>query len=233
MSVPSPNRLLAGLAKADFALLQPHLKPFELKQEAILLKSGDAVDKVYFPHSEIISLVIELSEGLAIEAAMIGRDSMLGATSAMDGQVSLNTAIVQLGGTCETLEVSRFRKAAKHSLPLRTALLRHEQVLFAQAQQSAACNAAHHVEARLCRWLLRARDLSGSDTLALTQEFLAEMLGVRRTSVSPVAAALQQAGFIRYARGHIEIIDVAGLQKASCECYGTVKAHYDRLLIQP
>jgi CRP-like cAMP-binding protein len=230
VSASSPNRLLASLAEADLALLMPHLKPLVLKQEAILLRAGDPVEQVYFPHSGIISLVVELSDGMAIEAAMIGRDSMLGATSAMDGQVSLNTAIIQLPGTCETLEVTRFREAAAQSLPLRTILLRHEQVLFAQAQQSAACNASHHVDARLSRWLLRARDLSGSDTMALTQEFLAEMLGVQRSSVSPVAGALQQAGLIRYTRGHIEILDVAGLQNASCECYGTVKAHYDRLL---
>jgi CRP-like cAMP-binding protein len=230
VSSSSPNRLLASLAVADFALLQPHLKPLELRHAAILLKAGQAVEQVYFPHSGIISLVVELSEGMAIEAAMIGRDSMLGATSAMDGQVSLNTAIIQLPGTCETLDVTRFREAAEHSLPLRTVLLRHEQVLFAQAQQSAACNASHHVEARMCRWLLRARDLSGSDTMGLTQEFLAEVLGVQRGSVSPVAGALQRAGLIRYSRGHIEITDVAGLWKATCECYGAVKAHYDRLL---
>jgi CRP-like cAMP-binding protein len=113
---------------------------------------------------------------------------------------------------------------------LRTTLLRHEQVLFAQAQQSAACNAGHHVEARLSRWLLRARDLSGAETMDFTHEFLAEMLGVQRSSVSPVAIALQRAGLIRYSRGRIEILDVEGLRAMSCECYSTVKAHYDRLL---
>jgi CRP-like cAMP-binding protein len=173
---------------------------------------------------------VELSGGQAIEAAMIGRDSMLGATSALDGQVSLIKAIIQLPGHGETLEVPRFREVADRSPVLRTTLLRHEQVLFAQAQQSAACNASHTVEARLARWLLRSRDLSGSDTLGLTQEFLADMLGVQRSSVSPVAHSLQQAGLIRYSRGRIEIINLAGLRNASCECYGTVKAHYDRLL---
>jgi CRP-like cAMP-binding protein len=135
-----------------------------------------------------------------------------------------------LSGTGETLEVAKFREVAEQSLPLRTVLLHHEQVLFAQAQQTAACNVAHTVESRLARWLLRARDLSGSDKLELTQEFLAQMLGVRRSSVSPVANELQRTGLIRYRRGHIEILDLEGLQSASCECYGTVKAHYDRLL---
>jgi CRP-like cAMP-binding protein len=229
-SVNSPNSLLASLVPADFELLRPYLKPTELKNETVLYRAGDPVDRVYFPHSGIISLVVELSGGQAIEAAMIGRDSMLGATSAMDGQVSLNKAIVQLPGTGETLDVSHFRDVAEQSPALRTTLLRHEQVMFAQAQQSAACNASHTVDARLARWLLRSRDLSGSDTLALTQEFLADMLGVRRSSVSPVAVTLQRAGLIRYSRGHIAILDLEGLRKASCECYATVKAHYDRLL---
>jgi CRP-like cAMP-binding protein len=174
--------------------------------------------------------VVELAGGEAIEAAMIGRDSMLGATSALDGAVSLNKAIIQLAGSAQTLDVVKFREVAEQSLPLRTVLLHHEQVLFAQAQQSAACNASHHVEARLSRWLLRARDLSGSDSLELTQEFLGEMLGVRRSSVSPIANDLQRTGLIRYNRGHIQIVDLKGLQSLSCECYGTVKAHYDRLL---
>jgi CRP-like cAMP-binding protein len=197
---------------------------------AVLFETGDKIDHVYFPHSGIISLVVELAGIGAIEAAMIGRDSMLGATSALDGQVSLNKAIVQLGGYGEALSVVPFRKVAERSASLRTTLLRHEQVLFAQAQQSAACNAAHHVEARLSRWLLRARDLSGADTMDFTHEFLAEMLGVQRSSVSPVAIALQRAGLIHYSRGRIEIIDIEGLRAMSCECYDTVKAHYDRLL---
>jgi CRP-like cAMP-binding protein len=226
----SPNRLLASLLPADFELLRPHLKATELKQEAVLFEAGDKIDRVYFPHSGIISLVVELAGGEAIEAAMIGRDSMLGATSALDGAVSLNKAIIQLAGSAQTLDVVKFREVAEQSLPLRTVLLHHEQVLFAQAQQTAACNVAHTVESRLARWLLRARDLSGSDKLELTQEFLAQMLGVRRSSVSPVANELQRTGLIRYRRGHIEILDLEGLQSASCECYGTVKAHYDRLL---
>jgi CRP-like cAMP-binding protein len=135
-----------------------------------------------------------------------------------------------LPGSGEALDVAHFREVAEQSPSLRTIPLRHEQVLFAQAQQSAACNASHTVEGRSARWLLRARDLSGSDTLLLTQEFLGQMLGVRRTGVSPVANELQRTGIIRYNRGRIEIIDLKGLQSASCECYGTVKAHYDRLL---
>jgi CRP-like cAMP-binding protein len=232
-SLRSPNGLLSSLLPADFELLRPHLRPVELVHEAVLFEAGDTIDRVYLPHSGIISLVVALAGGEAIEAAMIGRDSMLGGSSALDGMISLNKAIVQLPGTGVTLDVARFREMADKSTDFRTILIRHEQVLFAQAQQSAACNASHTVEARLSRWLLRARDLSGSGTLLLTQEFLAQMLGVQRSSVSPVAHTLQQAGLIRYSRGRIKIINLEGLEDASCECYGTVKAHYDRLLNDP
>jgi CRP-like cAMP-binding protein len=226
----SPNRLLASLRPADFEALRQHLKSVELVHETVLFEAGDKIDQVYFPHSGIISLVVALAGGQTVEAAMIGRDSMLGGSSALDGQVSLNKAIVQLPGAGVTLDVPHFRQLAEKSPDFRTVLIRHEQVLFVQAQQSAACNASHTLEARLSRWLLRSRDLSGSDTLALTQEFLAQMLGVQRSSVSIVANTLQQAGLITYSRGRIEITNLQGLQDASCECYGTVKAHYDRLL---
>jgi CRP-like cAMP-binding protein len=226
----SPNRLLASLDRADFELLRPQLKPVELVHEAVLFETGNPIDRVYFPYSGIISLVIDLAGGEMIEAAMVGRDSMLGGSSALDGLISLNKAIVQLGGTGATLDVARFREVADNSPNFRTTLIRHEQVLFAQAQQSAACNATHTLEARLSRWLLRSRDLSGSDTLGLTQEFLGQMLGVQRSSVSLVAHTLQEAGLIRYSRGRIDILNLGGLRESSCECYGTVKAHYDRLL---
>jgi CRP-like cAMP-binding protein len=144
--------------------------------------------------------------------------------------VALNTGIVQVAGEGSILDVETLRSLAERSAEFRTALMRHEQTLLAQAQQSAACNASHTIEARLSRWLLWTRDLSGSDALGLTQEFLAQMLGVRRTSVSLVANTLQNAGLIRYRRGRIEITDLDGLRAASCECYGRVKLHYDRLL---
>jgi CRP-like cAMP-binding protein len=154
----------------------------------------------------------------------------LNAAPALDGKVSLNKGIVQMAGSAGTIEVSRLRQLANEFEPFRSLLIRHEQVLFAQSQQSAACNASHTVEARMCRWLLHMRDFAGSDDLMLTQEFLAQMLGVRRPSVSIVASPLQKAGLIKYSRGRIRVLDVKGLKKEACECYGTVKAHYDRLL---
>jgi CRP-like cAMP-binding protein len=225
-----PNRLLASLPPQDFELLRPHLKPFDLVHEDVLFDAGDTLDWVYFPHAGVISLVVDLADGQRIEAAMVGRDSVVGASAALDGRVALNTGIVQVAGTASILEVATLQDAAQRSPDFRTTLIRHEQILLAQAQQSAACNVSHSIEARLSRWLLWTRELSGSDTLGLTQEFLAQMLGVRRTSVSLVANTLQSAGLIRYRRGRIEITDLEGLRAASCECYDRVKMHYSRLL---
>ena len=165
-----------------------------------------------------------------IETAMIGHDGAFNGAAALDGKVSLNKGIVQLAGSAGIIEVNRLRRLANEFEPFRALLIRHEQVLFAQSQQSAACNASHSVEARMCRWLLFMRDLAGNDDLMLTQEFLAQMLGVRRPSVSIVANTLQKAGLIKYSRGRMQLLNIKGLQKGACECYSTVKAHYQRLL---
>jgi CRP-like cAMP-binding protein len=226
----SPNNLLASLSPKDFELLRPHLRQEELIHEVVLARAGETLDRVYFPHSGIISLVLSLAGGEKIEVAMIGRDSIFGASAALNGQAALNDAIVQLPGEASTLDVAHLRAAAQQSVSFRTALIRHAEFVFVQAQQSAACNASHTLEARLARWLLRARDLSGSDTLLLKQEFLGQMLGVQRTSVSLVANALNAAGLIDYRRGRIEITNLDGLRDCSCECYTMVKTQYDRLL---
>jgi CRP-like cAMP-binding protein len=225
----SPNEFLASLSSVDFEFVRPHLHTVKLVHETVLVATGAMLSHVYFPHSGIISLVVRLAEGQTIEAAMIGRDSLFGGSAALDGTIAMNDAIVQLPGTASVLDIAALRRAAEHSVAFRTTLIRHEQALLAQAQQSAACNAAHTVEARLSRWLLRARDLSGGDTLRLTQDFLAQMLGVQRTSVTIVANTLQQAGLISYRRGNIQITDLDGLVGSACECYGTIKSHYDKL----
>ncbi len=226
----SPNRLLASLPADTFAAISPHLKIVELKFGDVVAKPGSAIRQVYFPYSGAISLVVELNVGTMIETAMVGRDGVLNAAPALDGKVSLNKGIVQVAGSAGTIEVNRLRRLANELEPLRSILIRHEQVLFAQSQQSAACNASHSVEARMCRWLLYMRDLAGSDDLMLTQEFLAQMLGVRRPSVSLVANTLQKKGLIKYSRGRMQLLGLKGLQKSACECYRTVKAHYQRML---
>ena len=226
----SPNRLLASLPQNIFAAMEPHLKPLTLAFGDVVAETDQPIRKVYFPFSGVISLVVDMQEGDMIETAMVGRDGVANGTSALDGKVSLHKGIVQVAGEAATISPDALRTLAREFEPLHAILIRHEQVLLAQAQQSAGCNASHSVEARMCRWLLRIRDLTGSDDLKLTQEFLAQMLGVRRSSVSLVAGTLQSAGFIRYKRGNIRLLDVEQLQEGACECYETVKGHYERLL---
>ena len=226
----SPNRLLASASDEVFAALAAPFEDVELKHGAVIAETGGLVKNVYFPHSGIISLVVELSVGDMIETAMVGNDGVVNAASALDGKVSLNKAIVQLAGVASAIGADALAAVADKFAAFRALLIRHEQVLFAQSQQSGACNASHLVEARLCRWLLRSRDLAGTDDLLITQEFLAQMLGVRRSSLSIVAGTLQKAGLIRYKRGHVHLADIDGLKAASCECYETVRSHYARLL---
>jgi CRP-like cAMP-binding protein len=226
----SPNRILASVSDDVFAALSRHMGIVEFKHGTVLAENGEQIKGVYFPHSGIISIVVELSGGEMVEATMIGREGVVNAASALGGRVSINKAIVQGPSAGSFVPAERFAKVAEESRELRAMLVRHDQALLAQSQQSAACNASHLVEARLCRWLLRMRDLAGSDDLLVTQEFLAQMLGVRRTSLSVVANTLQKAGFIRYRRGNIRILDSDGLKEAACECYEAVKGHYDRLL---
>ena len=225
----SPNRLLASLPPDAFSAISPYVKIVELKFGDVVAEAGSAVRQVYFPYSGVISLVVELDVGMMIETAMVGRDGALNAASALDGKVSPNKGIVQMAGSAGTIQVDRLRRLANVFEPFRSLLIRHEQVLFVQSQQSAACNASHKVEARMCRWLLHMRDLADSDDLVLTQQFLAQMLGVTRPSVSVAASPLQKAGLIKYSRGRIRVLDVKGLKKRACECYDTVKGHSERL----
>jgi CRP-like cAMP-binding protein len=224
------NFLLASLPEHDLDGLRPHLRPVELPQGLVLFEVGDTIAQVHFPHNGVVSLVVPLESGDTIESAMIGRESLVGASAGLNGQTSVYKAIVQIAGVGSVVEMDRFRDMAEASAGFRTTLFKHEQLILVQAQQSAACNATHTVEARLARWLLRCRDLQGSDDLQLTQEFISQMMGVRRTSVSVVANTFQQAGFLRYSRGHIRILNVEGLRESACECYQTVKSHADRLL---
>jgi CRP-like cAMP-binding protein len=227
------NCLLQALPEAEFEVLRPHISVVELVRETVLAEAGAPLTYIYLPHSGVISLMVSLSEGQTVDVAMVGRDSVVGALAALDGGISLTDAVVRLPGTASIVGVADFRAVADRSAAFRTLLARHEQALIAQAQQSAACNASHSVEARVARWLLRARDLWDSETLPLTQEFLAQMIGVQRNAVSIVAHELQRAGIIRYSRGKIEITNVEGLRETSCECYHAVKAQHDRLLRAP
>jgi CRP-like cAMP-binding protein len=224
------NHLLELLQSSDAKLLAPHLKSAKFEQHEILFEAERQIRHVYFPTTAVVSLVVALSTGEMVEAAMIGNDGVVGAAAALDGKISLSRGIIQLGGEIIVCDTDALNSAALQSPKLLAMLVRHEQTVYAQAQQSAACFATHQVEARLCRWLLRARDLSGSDYLPFTQEYLGEMLGVRRTSVTAVAHTLQEAGLIKYSRGKIQITDGEGLQETACECYSSVKTLYEKLI---
>jgi CRP-like cAMP-binding protein len=210
-------------------LLTPHLKPVEFEQGTILHEQGDVIDEVYFPNDGIISLVAVMQQGNAIELATIGFEGAVGALAGLGPRRSHTRAIVQVPGNGQRISAARFRKATEESEAVRNIVVRYGEMLLIQVQQTAACNALHAVEARLSRWLLQARDRLQSDTIQLTHEFLSQMLGVRRTTVSVVANSLQQAGLIRYHRGHIEIVDRAGLEARACECYETIRKQIEQV----
>ena len=218
------------MSASDFELIRPHLRTADLAQDMALVEVDETLKRAYLPHKGVISLVVKLARGEHVQIAMVGRDSIFGALSALGDAVALNSALVLVPGVASTIELDQLRLAADRSATLRALLARHGLAIYAQIQQTAGCNASHTVESRLARCLLHTRDLSGSDKIVLTQESMAQMIGARRNSVSLVAHTLQQANFIHYSRGHIEITNLEGLTKTSCECYATVKAQYDRLL---
>jgi CRP-like cAMP-binding protein len=217
----SQNRLLNALPQKIYAAAEPHLKPINLEFGDVVALTGQLVGHVYFPYDGVISLVVEMKVGDMIETAMVGRDGVANATSALDGKMALHKGIVQIAGTASRIDPDVLRKLADEFDPFRSLLIRHEQVVLAQAQQSAGCNASHSVEERMCKWLLRIRDLTGSNEINL---------GVTRSSVSVVAGTLQRAGFLTYGRGHLRLMDLEQLQEGACECYETVRGHYERLL---
>jgi CRP-like cAMP-binding protein len=226
----SANSFLTSLPTAEFALLEPHLRPIEMRRQSLLARAGDEISHVYFPHGGVISLVVNLADGATIEVAMVGREGLLNGSAALCDEKSLHSAIVTQSGTASAIEVERFRHVARRSDSLRLLLGRQERILFVQAQQSAACNAVHPAGSRLSRWLLQMADRSGRDVFPLTQDFVARMLGIQRNSVTIAANALQQAGLIRCRRGQIEITDREGLAANACECYGEVVRQTGRLL---
>ncbi len=229
----SQNRLLAALDAEDLQLVAPRLTPITLDKGALLYEPGDLIDMVYFPDDCVISLLTLMETGAAIESAAIGREGALGLMSAVSPRQSLSRAIVQVPGRARRIASPHLHRAWEQSALIRDLVDRHNEALFAHAIQSVACNALHSVEARFCRWLLSCRDRIDSNTVALTQEFLADMLGVQRTTVTVVARTLQGAGLIRYRRGIVDILDRAGLEAIACECYGAVRDNYERLLPTP
>lgn len=199
-----------------------------LAQGEVLAETHARIEKVYFPHTGVISCVVETIGGGAIETGMIGNDGVFGASQALDDKVSLNHVVMQVPGDVSIISSDLLREAADSIPTFRGLLVKYDQFFLAQVQQTAACNALHTVQARTCKWLLRMHDLAGPD-LPLTQEFLAQMMGVRRTSVTEVAGDLQKAGMITYSRGRIRLLDLDMINQRACECEGDVRSHYRRI----
>src|SRR5215467_12473546 len=230
MPITAPATASSGPSNLLLAMLEPHLRDITLKQYDILQDADAPIQYVYFPVTAMISLLAILETGEAIEIAAIGREGAVGTKFGARPQLSFARAVVQLAGTALRIDISQFHQAATRSSAIADLAMSANDVLVANLQQSAACNAIHGLEARLARWLLHARDRHDSDTLPLTQEFLSEMLGVRRTTVTLAARMLQNAGVIRYRRGHIKVLDREGLEAVSCECYGVVRRNIARVL---
>ncbi len=220
---PFANKLLAGLPTNDFEKLSPHLVYGSFAQGMILTEAVSEIQNVYFPLSGMISIVVVMNDGKSIETATIGREGVFGAMVAFGKLMSHVRAIVQVPIQAARIPVVQFRKIAQDSNALQQLGVNYNELMLAQARITAGCNALHKVEARFCRWLLQTREIIDNDTIALTQEFLSEMLGVRRTSVTDVATKLQAAGIISYSRGVIKIIDLPSLKALSCECYDTLQ----------
>jgi CRP-like cAMP-binding protein len=193
-----------------------------LDQGIVLIEPGDEFDQIYFPNNGMLSLLAVLRDGKAIETATVGCEGVVGAMSGLGLYKSLVRVVVQMPTTATKISSTQFRKVAGVSDPIRNLCIQYNEVLLSQARVTAACNALHVIEARFCRWLLQCADRAGGETINLTQEFLAEMLGVRRTSVTEVASKLQNAGYITYSRGVIKILNRPVLAKMSCECYQTL-----------
>lgn len=227
------NRLLNALGPEDHGLLTPFMTVVDLEKGRLLYDPGDEIDTVYFPHNTVVSLMTLMRNGAAIESATIGREGALGLMAAAAPRQSLSRAIIQVGGRASRISAAHLHQAWTRSAQLRALVDRHTDALYGHAIQSVACNALHSVEARFCRWLLSCHDRIDNNTVSLTQEFLADMLGVQRTTVTAVAGALQAKGLIRYRRGVVDILDRAGLEAMACECYGAVRRTYERLLPVP
>jgi len=232
MGIPT-NLLLTALPTFVPSLLGSCLKRGTLLAGHVLYNVHDPIRRVYFPIEAIGSLRIPLLNGHTVETAMVGRDGVLGALAAFGAKRSSCRAVVQISGDCLYTEVDALTSAVVKFPELRSLIISHEEVLLSHIHQSAACNATHHLESRLARRLLRAVDLRGSDELLLTQEYLAEMLGARRATVTLIAQNFQNAGMIKYTRGHIKICDTVKLQMAACECYRVIKSNYEALLPSP
>lgn len=216
------NAILDGLPDAGFDRLKEYLTPLELNQSTVLQETGAPIRYVYFPSTGMVSLLVVTASGEQIETGIVGREGVVSASIASLDMPSFVHAVVQIEGNGFRIAADRFREIYGTDVLLRKAVDRYQAFVTIQAQQNAVCRSLHSLESRLCRWLLQCRDVTGSDIVRLTQEFLSHMLGVRRPTVSVAANALQTEKLIRYRRGAITILDAHQLAERSCECYGVL-----------
>ena len=227
---PAQNQLLAAIPSAEFERLSPHLELIEMPLGEVLYESGGRLDHVYFPTTCIVSLLYVLQDGASAEIAVVGYEGILGISLFMGGETTPSRAVVQSAGFGYRLKAPLLKQEFNRAGPVLRLLLRYTQALITQMAQTAVCNRHHSIEQQLCRWLLLSLDRLSSNSLKMTQELIANMLGVRREGVTEAAGNLQRAGLIRYNRGHIDVLDRPGLEQAVCECYAVVKVEFDRLL---
>jgi CRP-like cAMP-binding protein len=229
-SEPLQNRLLASLPEAEWARWAPHLEPVDMPLGKVLYESGSRLSHVYFPTTSIVSLLYVMEDGASAEIAVVGNEGIVGISLFMGGESTPSRALVQSAGKGFRLKADLMLQEFNRAGPVLHLLLRYTQALITQMAQTAVCNRHHSLDQQLCRWLLLSLDRLHSEKLVMTQELIANMLGVRREGVTEAAGHLQRAGLIQYRRGHIVVLDRAGLERRTCECYAVVKKEYERLL---
>jgi len=227
---PRRNHLLAALPDAELRRLLPQLDWVALPVGNVLYESGSRLSHVYFPTTALVSLLYELEDGTSAETAIVGNEGIVGIAVFMGGESRLGRAVVLGAGHGFRLGAQALKDEFERSGPLMELLLRYTQALITQIAQTAVCNRRHSLDQQLCRWLLLSLDRLPGDDIVMTQQVIANMLGVRREGVTEAALELQKLGLIHYARGHIAVLDRAGLEERACECYAVVKNEYDRLL---
>ena len=227
---PAQNHLLSSLPAVEFERLLPHLELVPMPLGEALYESGGKLNHVYFPTTSIVSLLYVLHNGASAEIAVVGNEGILGISLFMGGETTPSRAVVQSAGYGYRLKAHLLKNEFDRGGPVLHLMLRYTQALITQMTQTAVCNRHHSVEQQLCRWLLLSLDRLPTDTLSMTQELIANMLGVRREGVTEAAGKLQRDGLIKYSRGRIDVLDRAGLELAVCECYAVVKNEFERLL---
>ena len=224
------NHLPSVFPDAEWARLSPHLVRIDMPLGQVVYESGDRLDHVYFPITSILSLLDVMEDGASAEIAIVGNEGLIGIALFMGGETTPSRAIVQSAGEAYRLDARILKEEFHRAGPVQRLLLRYTQALITQMAQTAVCNRHHSIDQQLCRWLLLSIDRLPSNELKITQELIANMLGVRRSGVTEAALKLQDAGLIRYSLGHIEVLDRPGLERRVCECYHVVRREFDRLL---